>query len=180
MAIIHLAYTAPVNPSGATPTLSQAQLWAGFQRKVRKPSDFVPVIASAEVTKEEGNVVTRTVTFKEGRPGAHGGSAGDQVVEVCSSYAPCRVDYAVSDGSSVSNIISQGPGGELFVTYAFAWKHEGMEEGGKEFEEAKAKHEQVSDLEHQRLAILAPILMLMLVYRLPRWPSSPPLRRSAN
>jgi hypothetical protein len=35
MASINLAYTSIINPSGATPVLTRAQVWAGLQRKIR-------------------------------------------------------------------------------------------------------------------------------------------------
>src|SRR6266699_4498789 len=126
MVNIHLSYTAPVNPPGIEPVLSQARVFAGLQRKVRQPWEFVPAIESSEMLSEEGNVVTRLVKFKPGE-------GPERVVkEMCTIYAPSRVDYQLDDGSSVLNIISAGPSGradDLFLTFVFDWKHDGMEEG---------------------------------------------------
>lgn len=46
-----------VNPPGAEPVLTEAQLWAGLQRKVRVPQEFVPAITSCEVTSDTGSKV---------------------------------------------------------------------------------------------------------------------------
>jgi hypothetical protein len=62
MVNINLAYTSPINPSGASPILTQPQIWAGLQRKIRFAQEFVPVIESCEVLEEdEQGVVTREV-----------------------------------------------------------------------------------------------------------------------
>ncbi len=138
MVSFHLAYTAPANPAGAQPVLTQAQLFAGFQRKVRKPWEFVPAIEKAEVLSDEGNVVTRLVTFKPGGMG--------QAKEVCTILAPSRVDYHLENGSSVLNVISSGPSGapeDLFVTYIFDWKHDDIEEGSAKASEVFENHKKV-------------------------------------
>ncbi len=46
-----------VNPLGVTPVITEAQLWAGLQRKVRFPTEFIPAITSCEVitdTRQQG------------------------------------------------------------------------------------------------------------------------------
>ena len=53
MAVINLAYTGNVNPEGASPKLTEEQIWAALQRKVRRGQDFVPVIEATTVVKEE-------------------------------------------------------------------------------------------------------------------------------
>lgn len=140
MVTIFLAYTAPVNPAGTTQVLTHAQVWAGFQRKIRRPYEFVPAIESAEVISEKENSLTREVVFKAGA-----GPAG-KVKEVCISHAPCRVDYLLDNGSKVMNIIGAGPSGDpsdLFVTYAFEWKHDDIAEGSAEAKEKEAMHQKV-------------------------------------
>jgi hypothetical protein len=87
MVNLYIAYTQPVNPEGTTPVLTKDQVWAGLQRKVRNAPEFVPAIVSCEVLKEEGNIVTRQVVFKEG----FGESDGKPVKEVCKEYAPTKV-----------------------------------------------------------------------------------------
>lgn len=67
MVALNLAYTSQINPSGASPVLTRAQVWAGLQRKIRFAQEFVPVIESCKVLKDEEGVVTREVKFKEGQ-----------------------------------------------------------------------------------------------------------------
>ncbi|KAI6089792.1 DUF1857-domain-containing protein [Hypoxylon rubiginosum] len=143
MVTFNLAYTAPINPAGATPTLTVPQVWAGLQRKVRRAQDFVPIIEECNVLSEEteprtGNLaVTREVRFKAGfEPSA--GAGGALVRETCVHFAPCRVDFEQPDGSTISNIVSAGPDGELLMTYAFEWRYPDVKEGS---EEAKALEE---------------------------------------
>jgi hypothetical protein len=66
MVKLHLAYTAPINPPSATPILTQTQVWAGLQRKIRFAQEFVPVISSCTVLQDKDGVVTREVVFKPG------------------------------------------------------------------------------------------------------------------
>lgn len=137
MVVLYLAATAPINPPSETP-LTPAQVWAGLQHKVRHADQFVPPITSCIVTKEEGNVVNRTVVF--------GGER--ELTEVCTEFAPHRVDFKLEDGSEVTNIVGLGPSGkedDLFLTYAFKWVLEGVEEGSKEAKEAFEKQQQVCD-----------------------------------
>jgi hypothetical protein len=139
MATIHLAYTAPINPPDASPVLTQAHVFAGMRRKVRKAHEFVPVITDCEVLSEEGNVVTRKVQF---RPGGGPGL----VTEVCTEYAPARVDFEQDNGSSVKNIVAAGPSGrddDLFMTYLFAWKRDDLEEGTDAYKEAVETYKKV-------------------------------------
>lgn len=68
----YIAYTAPVNPSGASPVLTIDQIWAGLQLKVRQPSEFVggaiksTTVVSEEKDKHGRDVITRDVVFSEG------------------------------------------------------------------------------------------------------------------
>ncbi|KAI2630283.1 DUF1857-domain-containing protein [Hypomontagnella submonticulosa] len=139
MVTFNLAYTAPVNPAGAAPALTLSQVWAGLERKVRKAQEFVPIIEECSVLSEEtihGNfTVIRQVRFKAGFEPS---SSGALVKETCVHYAPCRVDFKQPDGSSISNIVSEGPDGELLMTYAFEWRYPDVEERS---EEAKALEE---------------------------------------
>lgn len=90
MVQIHCAYTAPLNPPGASPVLSREQVWQGLQRKIRRAQDFVPVITSTDVLEERdgGNEVVRVAHFRAGGP--HGAAAKD-VREVCKSFWPVKV-----------------------------------------------------------------------------------------
>ncbi|KAK8180390.1 hypothetical protein IWZ00DRAFT_562869 [Phyllosticta capitalensis] len=140
---LHTSYTSPVNPtsssssssqpssppsppaqtSSAPPTpsfprkLTHAHLWAGLHRKVRRAQDFVPAIVDCRVEKEEdeGRVVERWVRFKEGR----------EVRERCVAVGGWKVDFQQTDGSTITNLISKGAGGDddLYLTYIFEWRH---------------------------------------------------------
>ncbi|CAK7214363.1 hypothetical protein SBRCBS47491_002116 [Sporothrix bragantina] len=144
MTTIRLAHTIPVNPPGATPALTEAQVFAGFQRKIRRPQDFVPAIAECNVQSDEGGVVKREVTFKQ-----NGGSHPHVATEVCTELPPHRVDFELDNGSTVLNIISAGSSGEptdLYVTYVFAWKHPDLEVGSAAYNEAAAGHKKVAKM----------------------------------
>lgn len=78
MAIIHCAYSEPINPPGASPVLTRAQIWKGLQRKVRRAQDFVPVIKGTDVIEDKENEVTRDAHF-----GAYMGKEARTMREVC-------------------------------------------------------------------------------------------------
>lgn len=145
MVTIHLATTVAVNAPGVSPVLSQAQVFAGFQRKIRQPEEFVLAIAKSEVLSDVDGVVKRRVTFKApSAPGTGGHPA--EVLETCTELAPSRVDYVLDNGSTVLNIVSVGTSGkpeDLYVTYVFSWKHDDLEAGSAAAQEAEAKHEKV-------------------------------------
>ncbi len=146
MPTIRLAHTIPVNPPGVTPVLTEAQLFKGFQRKIRRPMDFVPAIAKCEVLTDENGVVKRHVTFKP--PPGDDGTSGQlkEAVEICTELPPHRVDYKVDDGSTVSNIISAGSSGkleDLYVTYSFEWQYPNLEVGSADYNKAEAEHKRV-------------------------------------
>jgi len=143
MVSLTTAYTAPINPQGVTPVLTRATVFAGLRRKVRKAQEFVPVIISCEVLSEDGNTVIREVEFKDGT-----GPPG-KVKEVCAEFDPTKVDFQQTDGTTISNIISDGPSGQpedLFMTYSFEWKHPNVEEGSAEVEELLEKHKKTAKM----------------------------------
>ncbi|KAJ6000195.1 hypothetical protein N7481_000604 [Penicillium waksmanii] len=115
----NVAFTAPINPPGITP-LSLSQIWAGLLLKIRSAETFVAAaIESTDVISEstdsQGNsVTTREVLFRETQK---------KVKEVVTAFETCRVEFQQPDGSRVSNVISEGAGGELFMTYIFEWRH---------------------------------------------------------
>ncbi|KAI4235393.1 MAG: hypothetical protein LQ349_003192 [Xanthoria aureola] len=50
-------------------------------------------------------------------------------------YEPCRVDFVAADGSTITNAISVGPGGDdwnSYYTYIFEWRHPDIDEGSAE------------------------------------------------
>ncbi|KAI8629642.1 DUF1857-domain-containing protein [Xylariaceae sp. FL1651] len=141
MVTFNIAYTAPINRAGATPVLTQAQVWEGLKIKVRQAQDFVKAITKCEVLSEEalptGELqVTREVQFVAGTTHGNGGV----VKEVCVHYAPCRVVFKQEDGSTVTNVISQGPDGELLMSYIFEWRHSDVTEGSERASQLEEAH----------------------------------------
>ncbi|KAF2847992.1 DUF1857-domain-containing protein [Plenodomus tracheiphilus IPT5] len=146
MVHIHLSHTSPINPPSASPILTQPQVWAGLQRKIRFAQEFVPVIETCEVLSETtedddddvgkggqggGTVVTREVKFKEGA------GPKDRAREVVRGFWPSWVDFEQEDGSHIRNIISSGSSGEdhdLYMTYVFEFRFPHIKEGSDEAE----------------------------------------------
>ncbi|KAI1279378.1 hypothetical protein F5Y07DRAFT_41505 [Xylaria sp. FL0933] len=140
MVTFNVAYTAPINKAGATPKLTQSQVWQGLELKVKRAQDFVPVITDCKVLSEEtlpsGDLqVTREVQFA---PNATG--LAKTVKEVCVHYAPCRVVFQQEDGSSVMNLISTRPDGELLLSYVFEWRHPDVPAGSEKASQLEAAH----------------------------------------
>ncbi|KAI8934007.1 hypothetical protein NX059_008776 [Plenodomus lindquistii] len=141
MVILYLSHTSPINPPSATPILTQAQIWAGLQRKIRFAQEFVPVIESCTVLSEEdegdqGTVVTREVKFKEGA------GPKESAREVVRGFWPSWVDFEQEDGSHIRNIISSGSSGEehdLYMTYSFEFRFPKIERGSPEAEKELAR-----------------------------------------
>jgi hypothetical protein len=77
MVKLYLAHTSPINPPSSTPVLTQPQLWAGLQRKIRFAQEFVPVIESCTVVSDTNGEVVRDVVFKKGA------GPKDKAREVC-------------------------------------------------------------------------------------------------
>ncbi|KAL1836852.1 hypothetical protein VTJ49DRAFT_4585 [Mycothermus thermophilus] len=140
MVTINLAYTAPINPPSTSPTLNLTWVWAGLVYKVRRPELFVPVITACEILNEEEAeedvTITRRVTF---RPDAAPPS-GETVIEVCRLRAPCRVDFEQEDGTRIGNYVSEGPEGELYMTYVFEWRVPGVKVGSEEAKALEARY----------------------------------------
>lgn len=72
MSTNNIAFTAPINPGGASPKLHQDQIWAGLRLKIRSAETFVPkAIQSTTVISESthpttGNeIIVREVIFVE-------------------------------------------------------------------------------------------------------------------
>ncbi|EXL90946.1 hypothetical protein NOF04DRAFT_19278 [Fusarium oxysporum II5] len=120
----HIAYTERINPSGVTTALSVEQLWPLLQRKIRRAHEFVPAgitstkVLSTSTTPLGLPVTVREAVFLEG---------GRVVREECIEYYPVKVEFVQPDGSKVQNIISEGPDGELYMTYTFEWLHPELE-----------------------------------------------------
>ena len=83
MVTINVAYTAPINPAGATPVLTQDQVWRCLERKVEHAEEFVKVITTTEVLSKEGVTTVRRVKFVE--------KPDEWVEERCVNYKPTKV-----------------------------------------------------------------------------------------
>jgi hypothetical protein len=117
----HIAFTSLINPAGATPVLARTQIWAGLLLKIRSAETFVPAaiqwtsVLGESVDALSGNSITiREVTFREDQR---------RVKETVTAYEDCKVDFVQPDGSTISNVISEGADGELYMTYVFEWRH---------------------------------------------------------
>ncbi|GAP92159.1 putative duf1857 domain-containing protein [Rosellinia necatrix] len=140
MVTFNVAYTSAINKAGATPTLTQAQVWEGLKMKVRRAQDFVSAITECQVLSEEtlptGDLqVTREVRFV-----STAGLGGGAIKEVCVHYEPCRIVFNQEDGSTVTNIISKRPDGELLMSYVFEWRHPDVPEGSEKAAQLEEAH----------------------------------------
>lgn len=87
----YIAFTSPINPSGASPVLTKEQIWACLHRKVRHAEDFVGgAIKTTDVLSESKDehgrqVITREVVFADG---------DRRVKEVCTFYDGVKVDVS--------------------------------------------------------------------------------------
>ncbi|CZS93732.1 hypothetical protein WAI453_001196 [Rhynchosporium graminicola] len=136
----NIAFTSPINRPGATPILTRSQVWSMLQLKIRSAETFVPTaissttVQSTSTDASSGNEVTiREVTFIEG---------SRRVKEIVTAYEDCRIEFEQPDGSHVSNIVSEGAEGELYMTYVFEWRHPGV--GKEELETLKGRERGMS------------------------------------
>ncbi len=61
-------------------------------------------------------------------------------------YAPCRVTFQQEDGSSVMNVISTRPDGELLLSYIFEWRHPDVSAGTEKASQLEAAHWEVGQV----------------------------------
>ena len=90
MVVLLSAQTLPINPDGATPTLTTDQIWKGMLVKCRKPQLFVEPMSHCDILHEDEKGLTRRVTFKEGM-----GPPSGTVEERVEYYEPMKVRYSV-------------------------------------------------------------------------------------
>jgi hypothetical protein len=140
MSANNVAFTAPINPPGATP-LTRDQVWAGLLLKIRSAETFVSAaIQSTDVLSEStdssGNAVTvREVLFRESQK---------KTKETVTAFEKCRVEFEQPDGSRISNVVSDGASGELYMTYIFEWRHPGV--SGEELKTLLEKEKKMSQM----------------------------------
>ncbi|KAH7251193.1 hypothetical protein BKA59DRAFT_393595 [Fusarium tricinctum] len=144
MVVINLAYSAPINPSGATPVLTEAQIWNGLKRKVRHADEFVAPIIDCHVVSEEqtetGTKVTREVRFDKGTRG----DQNDLVKEIVHEFEPSRVDFHQPDGSNIFNLVSVDEDGNLIMTFAFEWRHPEIAADSEQVKELREKYSKMA------------------------------------
>ncbi|KAJ6529158.1 DUF1857-domain-containing protein, partial [Mycena vulgaris] len=105
------AITRPVNPPGVEPVITEEQLWKGLEYKARNPAAFIPRISSCKVTVDDGKKLVHEVTF---------GKSPQIITEDIQAHASTIVYFEMDTGMRVTNVISYGPGDEIFLTYCFA------------------------------------------------------------
>ena len=139
----YVAFTAPINPSGASPVLTRSQVWSCLKVKITSGETFVgAAISNTSVLKtgttEGGQKYTdREVTFREGNR---------KVKEHCIAFPQMKVEFHQPDGSRVMNIVSQGAGGEedLYMTYTFEWLLPDLEGDDKALAEKRVQQQKMS------------------------------------
>ncbi|KAL8784356.1 MAG: hypothetical protein Q9213_004008 [Squamulea squamosa] len=147
MVVFNMSYTVPINRPGL-PVLTETQIWRCVDRKVRHAEQFVPSIVHTELLSESGTELKRRITFaRDGHP-----AGAKDAVETCRMYEPCRVDFVAADGSTITNAVSFGPGGDAYYTYIFEWRHPEINEGS-----AAAVAQKEADWKTTRLAVEATI-----------------------
>ncbi|KAG6845167.1 hypothetical protein H0H87_012963 [Tephrocybe sp. NHM501043] len=106
-----------INPPGATPVLTEDQVWKGLGIKARNPKTFVPMITSSEVVSDVGNKALREVRFNNGDPVR-------ETIELHPSTIVNENEQAYfemeSTGIRITNIVSYDANGELVLTFSFA------------------------------------------------------------
>ncbi|KAF2737322.1 DUF1857-domain-containing protein [Polyplosphaeria fusca] len=136
MAPLYLAYTSRINPSGASPVLTVPQVWQGLQRKIRFAQEFVKIIESCDVLSEKDGVVERFVKFQAGL------GPKDSAKETVVSFEPAWVDFRQEDGTTIRNVVSDGPSGQpedLHMTYIFEFNLPDLPEAEREAKEKQLK-----------------------------------------
>jgi hypothetical protein len=115
-------------------------IWQALLRKISHAQEFVPVISSCTVHSETTDPETGVpITKREVVMNRK------VVKETCKAYYPTKVHFWQEDGSLISNIVSEGPGGaekgDLWMTYVFERRHGELEGGDVEggLEEAREK-----------------------------------------
>ena len=118
------AFTAPINPPGATPVLTKAQVWAGLILKTHSAETFIPnAITGTNVISESedasiGNIVlVREVLLRENQQKIKDGGTANK---------DARVDFVQPDRTFIGKIISEGAGGQIYLTYILERHHQGM------------------------------------------------------
>ncbi|KAH7012971.1 hypothetical protein EDB80DRAFT_834692 [Ilyonectria destructans] len=132
MVRVHGAGTIPVNGPSEPFVLRRDQLWQALQRKIRHPEEFVPVLSSCTVHKDENGIVERDVVLDFGKWGTR------PMSETVTSIGDLWIRFAQSEGSVSTNLISFYPDVSdinLMLTYIFEWDFPSVKEGTPEHKE---------------------------------------------
>lgn len=119
-----LSHAIPVNPPSAEPHLTREQVWRGLEMKAENAIPFVEGMTQCDVNERDGNVITRTITFR-----------GAQHREKITLFAPVKVQFErLDDTGWIDNVISESEDG-LLLTFTFGITFPGIAEGSPEEQE---------------------------------------------
>ncbi|RSL45707.1 hypothetical protein CEP51_016043 [Fusarium floridanum] len=124
MVRVYGAGTIPVNGPEAPFVLTRDQLWQALQRKIRYPSEFVPVLSGCKVHRDENGIVDREVELDFGKWGKR--------------HMHETIRFQQAEGSVSTNLISFHPSvsdTNLMLTYIFEWDWPTIKEGTAEHKE---------------------------------------------
>jgi len=100
-----------VNPNGALPVLTEAQVWRGLEIKARNPQSFVPAITSNNIVSDDGQKIVRSVRFGEAEP----------VTEQIELHESTIAYFEISSRAiRITNVLSYNADGGLVLTFSFA------------------------------------------------------------
>jgi hypothetical protein len=112
-----LSHSIPVNPLGAEPVLTAAQVWRGLEMKAENAMPFVDGMTQCDVDSRDGNIITRTITFR-----------GTQHREKITLFAPVKVQFErLDDTGWIDNVISESEAG-LMLAFTFGITFPGIAE----------------------------------------------------
>ncbi len=103
--------TVAVNPPGASPVLTHAQLWEGLLLKVEDPVSFVSGMEASRILGRRDDGLVREVVVR-----------GRIFKELITFTEPVQIRYERIEGREIGwimNTLSEGPGG-LLLTYTIA------------------------------------------------------------
>jgi hypothetical protein len=122
--VISVSKTVPVNPAGAEPRLTRADVWRGLEAKAGNALPFVPAMTYCEVKSRSGNVIEREIELR-----------GERFGERDTLDEPRSVVFERTWGSvlgTIHNDILEEPPGELSLRFSFDLELEGVEPGSAE------------------------------------------------
>ncbi|KAF9006931.1 hypothetical protein BDQ17DRAFT_1238205 [Cyathus striatus] len=99
-----------VNPLGASPKLTEAQVWKGLEIKARHPENFVAAITSCDIVSDSGSKIVRFVSFGNNKP----------VEENIDLYRGTIAYFDSPEAETrITNVLSYDGNGELLLTFSF-------------------------------------------------------------